>query len=153
MQSVQTKDSSHNTRRSLDVPGQRRMGSPRSEERRYTPGSLVAVKNSDHNEMAVMTTMMISSTLTPPISGSVGALYRRHRRGRDRKRATRGAVDGKPRPDGTTHSNTQNVVMGTATRCAVSTGCQAFSAGPIMIRPSRQKRFSVPAPSGLSLLT
>lgn len=57
------------------------MGSPRSEERRYTPGSLVAVKNSDHNEIAVMTTMIISSTLTPPISGSVGALYRRHRHG------------------------------------------------------------------------
>ena len=125
-------------------------GSPLSVERRYTPGSLVDVKNRDHKEMVVIPIMMINSTLTPPRSGSVGALYRSHARERDRTR--RGTVNGKPRSDSTTHSNTQKVVMGTATRCAVSTGCQAFSAGPIIIQPSRQKRFSDP-PSGLCTLS
>ena len=53
-------------------------GSPLSVERRYTPGSLVDVKNRDHKEMVVIPIMMINSTLTPPSSGSVGALYRSH---------------------------------------------------------------------------
>lgn len=132
---------------------QRRTGSPRSEERRYTPGSLVAVTNRDDKDIAARTTVMITSTLTPPISGIMGPLYRRHRYvGVIDSARRREQVDRKLRPGSSAHSNTQNTMMGSITMCAVSTGCQAFSAGPIMIQPSQQKRFSVP-PSGLSLLT